>query len=160
MAWGQEQQSREAAQQLISTVIALEKELARLQEQRKADTDRYSLLCQDVRCIRRTLREVELKNKDFENLLERVQYLEGKLTTFGADFQKEYVASEDFVDYQKDLVMQAKKLKYDLAIAEAEKVKTTRRQWGLMAMGFLGGFATIAPKLWELIGWLIQKIMD
>lgn len=158
MVWGQSDQSREAAREILQTVIALEKELTRLQEQQVNDNERYFASREEMRQLQRLLREVESKVSDYGELLGRVQFLEAALTTFGADLQKDYLSRDEFLAYKENLSLQAEKLKMEVAIAEANKIKTTRRQWGLMGAGFIGGFVAIAPKLWEFLLWLFEQI--
>lgn len=168
MAWGQaEQQSRQAAQEIFLSIANLEKELARLQEQQKKDDERFKGLKHDITEIRTITRELATKISEFNSLLERIQYIEMKLTTFWKDGMDEFVSYSDFVDYQEDLATKSERLrlaveteKARVAVMEAEKIKSIRRQWGIVGGGLLFAGIPFLPKLWDFLAWIIHKIQN
>ena len=160
MPWGQEQQqAREAATALFKLVGAIEKDLARLQEQQRSDEGRYKELRKDLIELRHALQALELRYKDYDELLGRIQHLEAMLTTFGADFGRMYVSQREFEDYKLELREKADQLRVDLAEAEAAKIKKSRQQFGLIGASFALGVAPALPKIFEAMVDLIHRLL-
>lgn len=150
--------SQQAAIDLFQSHIQVKEELARLQEQQSADQERFKEFRYAITELRELIRQLEQGQRSLSEVLSRVEYLETKLSTFGADFTREYLHREEFVDYQESVLQKEEEARLAKALAEAEQIKSTRKQWGAWAAAFLGGCVAIAPKLWEFILWVVQKV--
>lgn len=161
MPWGQEErEARQAATALFQSVGAIQKDLARLQEQQRADNSRYREIREDIAIIREKVQAIEIRNKDYEELMGRIQHIETMLTTFGADFGRSYVSQKDFESYQLKLQQEADNLRVEMAIAKAkQKEKIWRLAGGLIA-SFVVGLASALPMVYEWLAALIERLLD
>jgi predicted nucleic acid-binding Zn-ribbon protein len=157
MPWGQqENQAREAAATLFKLVGTIEKDLARLQEQQKSDDYRYKELRSQLSEIRDKLHALDIKYKDFEDLLERIQYIEIVASRIGGDVT---AVTKELDTYKQEIKENADQLRLDLAIAESTKIKEARKQFGIIAASFFMGLSPALPTIYQWIVDLIKRLI-
>lgn len=146
--WNQENTTKETANRLFTALTKLSEEVARLQEQQKIDTATSERYRKELDELRTAIANLNNTQTGLQHLLPRIQYLE---TNLSAEFKEQFLSLEAFEAYQYALRQE----RLEIEKATLEKAKKLKIQIGLIAGTT---FATIAPKLGELILWLISKI--